>query len=348
MLKTKSGLPKHCTWETDRHGKRRVRFRRAGVSAYLPGVPWSEENLRAYAEASQRAQAPELRASGGGGGTGSIDALVSSYRELVFPTLAETTRGMRSGILVRFCREFGRDLVVNFEHRHVAKIIAARAQTPHAANNLRKVLRHLFKHAVRLGWRKDNPVTETDRLKTTGDGIHTWTDAEIQLFRNHWPLGTQQRLCFEIALETTLRRSDVTKLGPQHIRGDKIRIHHSKNATANLITISRELRAAIEACPTKHLTFLHTKHGASRSPKALGGDFRSWCDAAGLPKHCSIHGLRKGATRRMAESDVTTREIMAITGHKTLAEVQRYTDAADRERLADSAIAKLSKGRKAL
>jgi hypothetical protein len=37
---------------------------------------------------------------------------------------------------------------------------------------------------------------------------------------------------------------------------------------------------------------------------------------------------------------------MSITGHKTLSEVQRYTDAVDKAQLAEQAIAKLSKGRK--
>ena len=37
----------------------------------------------------------------------------------------------------------------------------------------------------------------------------------------------------------------------------------------------------------------------------------------------------------------TAHEIMAVTGHKTLAEVQRYTETAMREGLADSAHAKL-------
>ena len=32
---------------------------------------------------------------------------------------------------------------------------------------------------------------------------------------------------------------------------------------------------------------------------------------------------------------------MAVSGHKTLTEVQRYTSAADKKRLADSALAKL-------
>jgi integrase len=99
--------------------------------------------------------------------------------------------------------------------------------------------------------------------------------------------------------------------------------------------------AAIDACPTKHLTYLHTQKGASRSAKALGGDFRRWCGAAGLPKRCTIHGLRKASMHRGAEADLTTKELMALSGHKTYAEVQRYTDAADKARLARQAIEKL-------
>jgi integrase len=125
--------------------------------------------------------------------------------------------------------------------------------------------------------------------------------------------------------------------------GGKLDLRYSKNDSANLIPITAELRAAIDACPTKHLTFLHTKHGASRSAKALGGDFRQWCDAACLPARCTLHGLRKGGARRLAEAGASTKEIMAITGHKTLAEVQRYVDAADKVNLAESAIAKLRK-----
>ena len=54
MLRTKSGLPKHCSWAPDRHGKRRVRFRKGGVSRYLPGNPWSEDFMRQYAAARWR------------------------------------------------------------------------------------------------------------------------------------------------------------------------------------------------------------------------------------------------------------------------------------------------------
>ncbi|MBK0325947.1 hypothetical protein I5535_01435 [Rhodobacteraceae bacterium F11138] len=43
----------------------------------------------------------------------------------------------------------------------------------------------------------------------------------------------------------------------------------------------------------------------------------------------------------MAETRATTHEIGAVTDHKTLALIQRYTGAAGREGMADSAIEKL-------
>ena len=51
MLRTKSGLPKHCCWNADRHGTRRVRFRKNRFTTYLTGTPWSEDFMRQYARA---------------------------------------------------------------------------------------------------------------------------------------------------------------------------------------------------------------------------------------------------------------------------------------------------------
>jgi hypothetical protein len=55
---------------------------------------------------------------------------------------------------------------------------------------------------------------------------------------------------------------------------------------------------------------------------------------------CRLHGLKKSGMRRLAEHGATTHELMAISGHKTLSEVQRYTTAADKKRLAASGMAK--------
>jgi hypothetical protein len=64
--------------------------------------------------------------------------------------------------------------------------------------------------------------------------------------------------------------------------------------------------------------------------------------AAGLPDTCVPHGLRKAGGRIMAENDCTSQEIMAVGGWTMLREVERYTKAADRKRLAARAQAKVA------
>jgi integrase len=57
-----------------------------------------------------------------------------------------------------------------------------------------------------------------------------------------------------------------------------------------------------------------------------------------LPAVCSAHGLRKAACRRLAEAGCSAPQIAAISGHKTLAEVQRYVEAANKAKLAQAAM----------
>jgi hypothetical protein len=42
--------------------------------------------------------------------------------------------------------------------------------------------------------------------------------------------------------------------------------------------------------------------------------------------------------RRLAEAGKTTKQIAAVSGHKSLREVERYTDAAEQRRLAQDAM----------
>ena len=82
-----------------------------------------------------------------------------------------------------------------------------------------------------------------------------------------------------------------------------------------------------------------TRRGGPFERSAFSRWFREQCDEAGLP-HCSAHGLRKAAARRLAEAGCTAHEIGAITGHASLSELVRYTKAADQRRLAEVAINK--------
>jgi integrase len=95
--------------------------------------------------------------------------------------------------------------------------------------------------------------------------------------------------------------------------------------------------------PGGHLTFLTTAQGKSFGAASFGFWFRQRCREAGLPKHCAAHGLRKAACRRLAEAGCSANVIAAISGHATLAEVSRYTRAADQERLARDGIAAITR-----
>src|SRR5262249_22774848 len=58
-------------------------------------------------------------------------------------------------------------------------------------------------------------------------------------------------------------------------------------------------------------------------------------------KKLSPHGLRKAACVRLAHAGCSTKEIAAISGHKSLHEIERYTRDAEQARLARSAMARL-------
>ncbi len=146
-----------------------------------------------------------------------------------------------------------------------------------------------------------------------------------------------------LLLHTACRREDVVRPGPQHIRNGRIQYRQAKNEHAIQSTwISPSMQTsqkAIAATPTRHLTFLVTEYAKPFSVAGFGTKFRDWCNQAGLP-HCSARGLRATAAR-LAERGASPHEIMAITGHRSLEEVERYTRAAGKTELANSAMMKL-------
>jgi integrase len=137
-------------------------------------------------------------------------------------------------------------------------------------------------------------------------------------------------------------------MGRQDIHHDVLTIDQGKTdggEEAHLeIPVHPKLREIIDATPTIGVkTFLVTHFGKPYSAPGFGNWFRELCDAAGCPD-VSAHGLRKATARRLAEIGCTAHQIAAVTGHASLSEVQRYTKAADRKRMAREAMAKLIEG----
>src|SRR5262245_22761361 len=321
---------------------KRVRYyfrRRGGKAIPLTGRPGSEEFMAAYAAALAGLSRVEIGASRTLPGT--INALVVNYYGSDdWQKLATDTKKNRGRVIERFRAEHGNKRVALLQREHILGMLAA-IERPSAKRHWLKAIRGLLRAAVPT-MRRDDPMEGIAGIKMPKTkGHHTWTDEEIAQYRAYWPLGTQQRLVMEFALETASRRGEVVQFGPQHIRNGRIRIARTHGSEDVDMPMSPELQAGCDAIPKVHLTYIMTAHGKPRSKYGLGNDFAKWVTEAGLPARCRLHGLKKGSMRRLAEAGGTAHELMAFSGHKTLTEVQRYTMDADRKRLADAAMAKL-------
>ena len=129
-------------------------------------------------------------------------------------------------------------------------------------------------------------------------------------------------------------------MGRQHIKDGMLSVTQEKTGARRAIPVHPELQAILATVPATQLTFLQTLRGGPFTAHAFTAWFAKACDEAGLPSACTFHGLRKAACRRLADAECTVHMIMAISGHTTLKEVERYTKAADQAKLAKAALAR--------
>jgi integrase len=329
----------------DRHGRTRWRYRNKGFSRELGTDFGSDEFKRRYAEAE--AECRGRRKAGAGADRtipGSLSDLVASYyKSPEWRGIGESTKRTYRGPIEKLRAKHGDKPISGLERRHVMAILAEKAETPAAANNLRKRFAQLLDHAIALDWIKTNPARLVKPYKIESGGYHTWDEGELARFFEFHEPGTLAHRAVTLMLYTGAARVDAVKLGPWNIKDDRIEYRRQKTMRSNGVKVSIPIHpdlAEVLADLPKDQPFLATAYGKPRSPDGLGNAMRDWCDRAGLSV-CSSHGLRKACARRLAEAGASAHEIMAVTGHKTLAEVQRYTETATREGLADSAMGKL-------
>lgn len=213
---------------------------------------------------------------------------------------------------------------------------------PEAANGRIKAIRSVFTWAGRAeaSLVLVNPARDVQYRKPENpDGHHSWTIDEVDQFEEKFPLGTKPRLALALLLYTGQRRSDIVLLGRQHEKNGWLSFTQQKNKRNHPIhldiPIRPELREALDAGPVGDMVYLVTEFNKPFTANGFGNWFRDRCIEAGVPGRA--HGLRKACATRLADNGATVHEIMAITGHKTVKEVERYTRKANQKKLAESA-----------
>lgn len=332
--------PQYIHVYQDRHGKERVYFNRPGVKKIaLPGPIYSEAFWTAYHKALA-GNPVEPIAGATKTAKGSVSDLITRYYQSAeFIKKRPATQRNYKSVLEPFRAEHGDKPVSMIEPKHLSAIVSAVAlRSTSAAYNLRKRLVMIFKLAIELDFIKRSPMPDVKRVDHQTKGYETWSEEDIAKFRAHWRQGTPQRIAMEILLYTGLRRADAVRLGPQHIRGDYIEITAQKTDADLSIPIHADFRAVLDTIPHRHMVFIATAYGAARSEKAFTNWIIEAARDAGLPPHRSPHGLRKATCRRLAEAGCSVWQIMAITGHRDIKEVQKYVEAANQKKLAKDGI----------
>ena len=171
---------------------------------------------------------------------------------------------------------------------------------------------------------------------------HTWTDEEIAAYEGRWPIGSVARTAFALLLFTGQRMSDVSRMAWSDVDEGGIRVVQGKTGAKLTVPLHPELAEVLTAWPRSHQRILTTAFGKPFTPKGFGNWMADKIGQSGVPSRCITHGLRKAAARRLAEAGCSANEIAAITGHATLAEISRYTKAAEQRTLARSAISRLA------
>ena len=357
--------PKYVHEFDDRHGQVRRYFRRPGFeSVALPGTLIDSADFTEAYQAALAGEKPRVQSAPIALET--VNAAVEDfYKSSGFKKLRPNTQRLLKSELERFrfgagerkgsgrrtpkCVGYGEYPVRLLKWEHIDAIVATKMDRPGAAHNFLRTMKKFVKYCLKKKLLTENPTLDIELPPLDPNGLQTWMEEDIALYEEAHKIGTRERLALALPLYTALRREDLILVGRQHIRDGILYVcpRKTKNSTGVTlaIPIHPELARVLEASPSGHLTFLTTKWGRPFAPACFTAWFGGACEAAGLPKGLSVHGLRKASCRRLAEAGCSPHQIMAISGHRTLKEVERYTRAAEQARMARSAMSNQLKDR---
>ena len=128
-----------------------------------------------------------------------------------------------------------------------------------------------------------------------------------------------------ILIETGIRRGELCKIVPNDINWklQTLSLLDTKNGTDRIVPLTNlaiaSLSSLVGTKPNTPDTPIISFH-----PDHISHQFNKICKTAGI-NNLRLHDLRHEATTRFFELGLNTIEVASITGHKTVAMLQRYT-----------------------
>lgn len=210
-------------------------------------------------------------------------------------------------------------------------------KSPTVRNRIRGIYNKIFEILLDKRVVAENFIPSIKRSKENTKHTPHWTMADRLQYEAAYPTGTRERLAYALLLYTVQRSSDVVSMGPHSVIDGMICGVQVKTGTAFHVPISPELAKELKHWTGE--TYLMTSEDDPKPFKAKG--FQQWFSAkreqAGLGDECTGHGLRVTGCEELAETGCTAHELMAISGHITLSEAQKYVAKANKKKMAKEA-----------
>jgi hypothetical protein len=104
------------------------------------------------------------------------------------------------------------------QSRHIQSFIS-RLESPSVQRNMLRAIRHFTKFALGAGLIDNDPAIGVTRAKMAKTlGFYTWSEEDVAKFELRHPVGSTARLALALYLNLGVRKSDVVRIGPRHIR----------------------------------------------------------------------------------------------------------------------------------
>jgi integrase len=338
--------------DRDQHGVRKAFVRRYGRKIRLRAQYGTVEFASEYAQAIEalNQHAPHIAAKSKTP-AGTLKWLAERYfASAEFKRLPKQSQRTRRGVIEHCLREpyapgsnktMAQCPIPLLGAKHIRVLRDRKADKPGASKHRLQYLSSMFSWAVEANLMHHNPCRDVKPLKYESDGFHIWVAEEIKTFEDRHPIGSMARLAFAIMYHLGVRRSDAVKLGPKHIRGNKISFVQTKTrrvvGDAVVLPMPEELADIIAKTPCGSETFLVTSRRRSFTSNGFGNWFRDRCDEAGLPQ-CSAHGIRKHVASDLAERGASSSQMDSFMGWAPDSKSSAtYIKRANRDRMARDA-----------
>lgn len=263
-----------------------------------------------------------------------IAAVLRSYRASErYADLKPRSKENYEPHLAYFAEKLGELRPTDIERPHVLSWRAAWAEkhSPHFANRRVSILALILDHAKDMGLlsKSDDNVAKGIRaLKYERKERRPWPDTKVAAMRKAYPIGTRERLLFELLIGTGQRIGDVLPMQWNHIDGDGIRVKQNKTGKPLWIPITPQLRAALDAAERRAL-FIVPKFDKF-APRAGQLSYRAAFKmmmaarvAIGATEY-DLHSLRYTAASELLRAGCDDDLIAAVTGQSQKM-VEHYT-----------------------